>query len=486
MLHDVESGHTVKAIKEQIIGAERLVFAGRDLDDGATLGEYGIKKEDTIESMMRAKGGMQAQKPVAAAGWRASSDFESLAPAQGVPVRRSGVRAGIRLPSLTHKDALAKGATTKTYLAAHGIRDLLGSMTKEVARSKPTDPIASMHQQLSLRLRKTRTAAQTAKGGGSLRESTDLLFFDEDALRVCFEKHATGKDAASSPGMSKAGLGAAMRALLMPCSDDELDTLCEEMDLNKDKHIQVDEFLTAVKGSTHLEMLLQTLPITRAVANVLASGNTENPLAGYENMSDFDVDESVAKCVPMLCEIFKRHLQILREAREYGLAATSAQNVGSNKFAFPIKGGTLKDFNDGIVMRVGAPNPKVEDGMENEHVKSADSNQEFTTGNYSITTTPAKEYALAISGGIGVDMEDLANKGQGETRVLRPLSYYGDFDENGKLSRSVETTPEVVVKTNLTRVEILAIIIYTGVYTCLFVRTKQRSGRGWEREFACV
>ena len=113
-------------------------------------------------------------------------------------------------------------------------------MTKEVARSKPTDPIASMHQQLSLRLRKTRTAAQTAKGGGSLRESTDLLFFDEDALRVCFEKHATGKDAASSPGMSKAGLGAAMKALRMPCSDDELDNLFEEMDLNKDKHIQVD------------------------------------------------------------------------------------------------------------------------------------------------------------------------------------------------------------------------------------------------------
>ena len=83
-------------------------------------------------------------------------------------------------------------------------------------------------------------------------------------------------------------------------------------------------------------------------------------------------------------------------------------------------------------------------------------------------------------------MEDHANKGQGETRVLRPLSYYGDFDENCKLSRSVETTPEVVVKANLTRVEILAIIIYTGVYTCLFVRTKQRSGRGWEREFACV
>jgi len=405
-----------------------------------------------------------AHKPDATP-WRVTHNFESLAVAQGV--QAGGVRGagGLRLPLLKHQDAVEQEVATKGYIAQHGIRDLLRSLTKEVVTSKPLDPVACMHQQLSLRLRSTarlRAAAQVGGGRGRLRESTDLLFLDDDALRACFEQHATGKNAASVSGMCKADLGAALATLQMPLSTEELDSLFEGMDLNCDGQIQVDEFLTAAKGSSHLEMLLQTLPIIRAFANVLASGNTQNPLAGYEDMSDFDVDESVVKCVPMLREIFKRNLQTLREARQLGMAATAAQSNGSDKFAFSIKGGTLKDFNDGITTRVGAPNPDLKAGMEIEHLTSADSHAEFTTGNYGIISTPSKEYNLAVSGGEGVDFNAGANKGWGATRVLRPLSFYGIFDIDGRLCERVDTTPDIIVKAGLTMLEIIAAIIYTG------------------------
>ena len=413
VIDNVASHHFVDSIKERLPGAERLLFAGKDLHDTSTLDACGITKEATIDVVGRLRGG----------GGTSGGDDSKKRVAEGTDVSAEQ----------SSRNKAARGASSSSDASC---------------QTTPSDAEEGYYCPQPRR--------------GRLRESTDLLFLDDDALRVCFAEHATGKDGASSPVMSKADLCTALAELKMSCSTDELDSLFEEMDLDHDGHIQLDEFLAAAKGSSHLEMLLQTLPIFRAFANFLASGNKENPLAGYENMSDFDVDESVDKCVPMLREIFKRNLQTLREARHLGLAATSLQDLGSDKFTFPIKGGTLKDFNGGITARVGAPNPDIEAGVRNEHLNSADSHEEFTTGNYGITTTPAKEYELVISGGEGVDLDELASRGHGAARVLRPLYFYGEFDESGKLRTAVETTPEVVVKAGLTRVEIVAVITYTG------------------------
>ena len=68
----------VESIKERLPGTERLVYAGKDLDDGSTLAANGIPKEATLEALGRLFGGGKgsgggASKPTkgVAAGRRA-------------------------------------------------------------------------------------------------------------------------------------------------------------------------------------------------------------------------------------------------------------------------------------------------------------------------------------------------------------------------------------------------------------------------------
>ena len=87
-----------------------------------------------------------------------------------------------------------------------------------------------------------------------------------------------------------------------------------------------------------------------------------------------------------------------------------------------------------------------------------DSNDEFSTPNYGLTTTPSKEWALVLEGGSGCakveGKEDSVSvtgtrgcckKGQTQpdVRVLRPITYYGDFGVDGRLRWGVGD--EVVV-----------------------------------------
>ena len=69
----------------------------------------------------------------------------------------------------------------------------------------------------------------------------------------------------------------------------------------------------------------------------------------------------------------------------------------SGKYVGTLNLGDERDFYSGLSKAVGYPQPNLRPAMEREHVRMLDSDIEFTTSNYEITTTSAIEWKFSAS-----------------------------------------------------------------------------------------
>jgi hypothetical protein len=197
--------------------------------------------------------------------------------------------------------------------------------------------------------------------------------------------------------------------LPLSAGDDAADLIWLDVDMEDEryKHFYgdhrwlVDRVSSSMQDAWTASAWLTSVGVVKTVANVLMGGakptdelaavralgaaaTSEEALA--EHLSTGGVAEALAKLL----------LPKLRQLSAVGAAHQLHGKFVQDGNAFKMTYADLSTFFGGLEAKIGAPNPSVETAMAGEHTQSADSKEEFTTGNYGVTTTPEIEWLFVV------------------------------------------------------------------------------------------
>ena len=111
----------------------------------------------------------------------------------------------------------------------------------------------------------------------------------------------------------------------------------------------------------------------------------------------------------------------------------------------------FNNYSHSDINSIGFPSLKFLASMELEHKSMGGADETFTTGNYQLQTTPKAEWGYVVDG-VGCPHEQLKDL---QGNVVRKIP---DIDTLLRSSLSV--------KANLTRHEVIALVLYTGPMVC--------------------
>eukprot|EP00960_Hanusia_phi_P077423 768693-Hanusia_phi.AAC.3 len=270
--------------------------------------------------------------------------------------------------------------------------------------------------------------------------SDEMWRLPDEVLSLLEEVYRSGKDGERSP-MLKRELVVALS--IGNAVEDKIAVSGEE------SYEAYEGRITREWELAHKSNSLAELGILLAMAECIPGGSVDYPLSALQGgAGNSQADACLVNISSRLREAFQRlqpspdgpadneeRLHNSKYSLNEPSPAESEQAVREASY------GRITEFYGGLIDRIGLPQPNLYRGMENEHCRAEDSEEEFVTGNYHIKTTPKEEW-LAVT-----DVRRRQELSDGQ-RVVRDVE---------QLVRA-----EAAVEAGLMKEEILALLLYTG------------------------
>jgi hypothetical protein len=264
-------------------------------------------------------------------------------------------------------------------------------------------------------------------------------------LREVFDRHKDGTGHVRAPKLIDALSEA--DSPLIPDSAAAAAATIAKYGCNSCDHMSFSEFLRAANSPDELDLyfLDKRQPLLADALRALV-GRGSDQLLRVSQLPASDVRAaSTAVCASLVDEAKSLHEELQRSFEVQFEIQAQMQSDASKFNVVKMACGGVADFHSGLTGRVGMPHLKFKDAMRQEHCEKAGCNTSFTTGNYKITTTPKQEWLYIAGDETG---QQVACPDMGHSRQIVHIS------ELMKLKLAIDA--------NLTEVEMLAIVLYTG------------------------